>query len=98
MSTILTGYYHDTICTYNGDKDILTLYQYYVSYCLSEITFPYMPDKFSIVLIILTFTICNYILIQPETHQISILETYIASLVFNTHSNTADFIGLLFTD
>ena len=57
-----------------------------------------MSDKFRTVLSILVFGISDDILIEPETHKISVLEAYIASLIFSTHSYTADLIVLLLTD
>jgi hypothetical protein len=57
-----------------------------------------MSDKFGSVLIILVFGVNDDILIEPETHKISVLKTYIGSLIFSTHSYTADFIFSLLAD
>ena len=45
-----------------------------------------MPNKMTIFLL-LKAGICNSILTEPKTHQISILKTNIASFIRDTHGN-----------
>ena len=53
-----------------------------------------MLDQLSI-FYVLAFSISYDILTKPKAHQVSILKTYVASLVFSTHNDATYFVGLL---